>query len=263
MPYAPPALTPEQAAEFPGEDLERFALAWLTFQRSSPCTSDRATFPYFTIPKDAAMAEDDVLYGPDRELAYKNLMWAFRRCQRVRAFDRYFDDAHACYYGSASLPGLVLLRQWADEAVPAPGLYLSSLRGIQPESYDEIWLAVRNPKRLPKNMPAHARHAPLLAPSERLEKLRLSLVKSGNWDEAGFRSAWAPAYLQEMLRPEPLELLREIAAKSREGPVLVASQELYGSFGHRQLIGDIINAMRAGEEKEKEDAEDKTGAPAV
>ena len=78
-------------------------------------------------------------------------MWAFRKCQRAKAFDQFFDAAHAHYYEARTIPGLVLLRKWTSEMPVLPGLYTGSFRAIKPEDYDEIWLIVRGLKSMPKN----------------------------------------------------------------------------------------------------------------
>lgn len=243
MGYSPPALSPEQAAEFPGQLLSGFALAWLTFRRSSPCTTKKASFQYFTAPGEQGMSEEDVLYGPERDASYKSLMWHFRRCQRAHAFDRYFDAAHNQYYESKTLPGLVLLKEWSLEQPALPGLYTGSFRSVKPEDYDEIWLVVRGLKSMPKNPVGNIYHVPLLAPSRQLWYHYLDLKKAGNWNGSTFRADFAPRYLQEMLQPEANAKLRELHEKIKTETVLCACYCTDESLCHRSLIRLIMQAM--------------------
>lgn len=243
MAYAPPALTPEQAAEFPGPLLSAFALAWLSFRRSSPCTTEKTLFKYFPVPKAEDMAEDDVLYGPDREQAYKALMWAFRRCQRAHAFDPYFGPGRTQYYESTTLPGLVLLKEWTAEQAVLPGLYTGSFRAIKPEEYDEIWLVVRGLKAMPKNPLGNIHHVPLLAPSRQLWYRYLDLRKAGRWGHDAFMSDFAPRYLGEMLEPEPMAKLRELHERCRTEAILCACYCTDEDLCHRSLIRRIDAAM--------------------
>ena len=244
MPYSEPALSPEQKAEFPGPDLERFALAWVTFRRSSPCTTDKASFRYFTAPKAEEMDEDDILFGPDRNLAHKALMQAFRRCQRMRLFDRYFDPAHAQFYESRTLPGLVLLKEWASEQATAPGLYTGSFRSIKPEEYDEIWLVVRGLKSMPKNPLGNIHHVPLLAPSQPLWYHYLDLKRAGRWDRTSFMEDYAPKFLNEMLQPEPLAKLKELHERTKTEAILCACYCPDEDLCHRKLIRMIQETMQ-------------------
>lgn len=246
MAYEPPALSQEQIAEFPGDLLSAFALAWLEFQRSSPCTTAKTSFRYFQAPKAENMAEDDVLFGPDRELAHKRLVHAFRACQRARAFDRYFDAAHAQFYESATLPGLVLLKEWAHEEILAPGLYTGSFRAIRPEDYDEIWLIVRRLKSMPKNPLGNICHVPLLSPSEKLWYHFLDLRDKGQWNEGTFMNDYAPTFLREMLQPEPYAKLRELHEKTKTKAVLCACYCSDENICHRRLVRMIQDAMSGG-----------------
>lgn len=246
MPYAPPALSPEQAAEFPGELLNRFAQAWLTFRHSSPCTSDKRTFQYFQTPSEQDMAEPDILYGPDRELSYRQLLGAFRACQRARAFDRYFDPAHNQYYESGTMPGLVLLKEWISEQVTAPGLYTGSFRMIRPEDYDEIWLIVRGLKAMPKNPLGNIHHVPLLSPSKQLWYHYLDLKKAGRWDRGTFLSDYAPKFLEEMLQPEPRAKLQELHQLTKTKAILCACYCTDEDLCHRSLVRLIQQAMSQG-----------------
>ena len=243
MPYQPPALSPEQEKEFPGEAVKAFALAWLTFQRSSPCTSDKIRFKYFQAPAAEKMAEDDVLYGPDRDLAYRRLMHAFRRCQRLRAFDPYLGPGHTQYYQSETLPGLAVMAEWAREQVTMPGLYTGSFRSIRAEDYDEIWLIVRGLKAMPKNPAGNIFHVPLLAPSQQLWYRYLDMKKAGRWDRATFDAVFAPAYLKEMLRPEPRAKLKELHGKIKDQAVLCACYCTDENLCHRSLVRMILQAM--------------------
>lgn len=245
MAYMPPALTPEQKAEFPGPDLERFALAWLAFQRSSPCTTEKTSWPYFTAPKAEDMAEDDILFGPDRAQAHKALMWAFRRCQRAKAFGRYFDAAHSQFYESRALPGLVLLKEWASEQITLPGLYTGSFRSIKPEDYDEIWLIVRGLKAMPKNPLGNIYHVPLLAPSKQLWYHYLDLKKAGCWNRETFMGDYAPKFLNEMLQPEAHAKLRELCDKTKTMSILCACYCTDEDLCHRSLVRMIHTAMSA------------------
>ena len=243
MPYSEPALSPEQKAEFPSPDLGRFALAWLSFRRSSPCTTEKTSFPYFTAQKAEEMAEDDILFGPDRTAAHKNLMWAFRRCQRLRLFDRYFDAAHAQFYESATLPGLVLLKEWASEQVTLPGLYTGSFRSIKPENYDEIWLIVRGLKAMPKNPLGNIYHVPVLSPSQQLWYHYLDLKKAGKWDQASFMNDYAPKFLNEMLQPEPFAKLKELRERTKTEAILCACYCPDEDLCHRRMVRMIQDTM--------------------
>ena len=255
MAYPELSLSPEQAEEFPGEDLGRFALAWLEFRRSSPCTTERRSFPYFTAPGEDSMGEADVLYGPDRELAYKKLMWAFRKCQRSRVFDPYFDPAHRQYYPAATIPGLVLLKEWASERVAMPGLYTGSLRTVKPEAYDEVWILEEDAKAVPADPVGNVRHVPVLAPSGRLRELRKAMRDAGRWDPDGFMETYAPAYLREMLRPGAYAALRELHGKTGSLAVLCTSRCRDEDLSHRRLVRMVLDTMsEGGEENAEQDA---------
>lgn len=243
MAYSEPALSAAQKDEFPGPDLERFALAWLAFRRSSPCTTDKASFKYFTAPKAEEMDEDDVLFGPDRVLAHKALVQAFRRCQRLKLFDRYFDAAHAQFYESRTLPGLVLLKEWTSEQVVMPGLYTGSFKMIKPEDYDEIWLIVRGLKTMPKNPLGNIYHVPLLAPSQTLWYHYLDLRNAKKWDHGAFMSDYAPKFLNEMLQPEAYAKLKELHEKTRTQAILCACYCPDESLCHRSLVRMILETM--------------------
>ncbi len=241
----PLALSPAQSAEFPGPELSRFALDYVAFQRSSPATTKKRSFPYFSAPAEDAMDEDDVLYGDDREACYKRLMWSFRKCQRARAFDRFFDAAHNQFYESATIPGLVLLKEWAMEQVTVPGLYTGSFRSVIPENYDQIWLCVRGLKAMPKNPVGNIFHVPLLSPSQKLWYHYLDLKKAGKWDEQAFREDYTPKFLEEMLQPEPYAKLQELEELTRDQSVLAACYCTNEDLCHRSLVRLIISQMRA------------------
>lgn len=241
--YDKRGLTPEQLAEFPEPELAAFAAAWLNFQRSSPCTTEKRTFPYFTAPGQDAMAEPDVLYGPDRTQAYKRLMWAFRRCQRMRLLDRYFDAAHNQYYESCSVKGLVLLKEWSTEQVAKPGLYTGSFRQIVPEDYDQVWLIVRGLKAMPSNPLGNIYHVPLLSPSRQLWYRYLDLRKTGKWDRRAFMMDYAPRFLEEMLQPEPNAKLKELHELVKTQAILCACYCSDERLCHRSLVQAIIQTM--------------------
>lgn len=242
----PLVLSPAQQAEFPGENLSRFALDYIAFQRSSPETTKKKNFAYFAAPDAGSMDEDDVLYGDDREACYKRLMWSFRKCQRARAFDRYFDAAHNQFYESSTVPGLVLLKEWTSEATVVPGLYTGSFRAIIAENYDQVWLCVRGLKAMPKNPVKNIVHVPLLSPSQGLWYHYLDLRNGGKWDERAFREDYAPKFLAEMLRPEPYAKLQALERATRTQSVLAVCYCTDESLCHRSLIRRIVDAMRQG-----------------
>lgn len=237
-------LSPEQMAEFPTPELAAFAAAWLDFQRSSPCTTEKRSFAYFTAPGQDAMAEPDILYGPDREQAYKKLMWSFRRCQRMGLLDRYFDAAHNQYYESKTIKGLVLLKEWSIESVAKPGLYTGSFRRIVPEDYDQIWLIVRGLKAMPKNPLGNICHVPLLSPSKGLWYHYLDLKKAGKWDRRAFMMDYAPKFLEEMLKPEPRAKLEELRELAKSQAILCACYCTDENLCHRSLVKAIYQTMR-------------------
>ena len=260
VPYAPPVLTQEQAAEFPGTDLGGFALAWIAFRRSSPCTARRTLYPYFTAPKPEEVDENDVLFGPDREEAYRRLMWQFRKCQRGRLFQRYFDDAHNAYYKSETIPGLVLLKQWSEEIPMGTGVATAQIRSVRQENYDLVYDCVESlPKSLPKDFLGNRVHAPVLAPSRGLlEKVR-SLKDAGSWNEQAFYQVFAPAYLTELLAPEPYALLREIADGAETKSIVLACSCGNGLLCRREILRRAIEQIRASKRENAENIE-KEGA---
>lgn len=251
----PSALSPEQAAEFPTPALAEFALAYLVFLHSSPCTSKRRTFPYFAAPADTGMSDDDVLFGPDREDAYKRLMWSFRKCQRARELDRYFDAAHNQYWESASIPGLVLLKEWASEQPTLPGVYTGRIGSIKPEAWDEVWICVRSLKAMPHNPLGNIRHVPLLSPSTGLWHHYLDLKKAGRWDEAAFKNDFSVKFLKEMLAPEPYAKLKELSDLTRTKAILVACY-CPGEICHRVLVKQLADVMRGQASTDGKGADD-------
>lgn len=245
------SLTDAQLNEFPAGPLAEFAAAWLEFQHSSPCTTEKASFRYFSAPKAENMAEHDVLYGPDRGAAYKKLMWAFRRCQRQKLFDPYFGPGHTKYYESQSIKGLVLLSQWTQEQVPAPGLYDGPAIPQRPEDYDEIWLAVPDGKPY-KNPVGNVRPMPELAAPDDIMAKFYAEAKSNHWDESSFYGWFAPAWLRSLLNPKARAALSELAKRSRSEAIYLAAPGR-AEPAPRTVIRLAIDAM-GGAEHEKENA---------
>ena len=243
--YGSQTLTEQQLKEFGTPELQGFALAYLKFLHSSPCTSKRKEFPYFKAPDEAHADENDVLYGPDRERAYKDLMWHFRKCQRAKAFDGFFDAAHNQYYESASIPGLVLLKEWIHERTVAPGLYTGSFRDIKPEEYDEVWICLRSLKSMPKNPLGNIKHVQVLSPSTGLWHDYLDWRNAGKWDHKTFRDLYSPRFLKEMLQPQAYGKLQELEMLTRTKAVLVVCYCADESLCHRSLLKKIINQMKA------------------
>lgn len=244
-------LTDAQLNEFPNGPLADFAAAWLEFQRSSPCTTEKASFRYFSAPKTDDMSEHDVLYGPDRNAAYRKLIWSFRRCQRQRLFDRYFGQGHTKYYESQSVKGLVLLSQWTQEQIPMPGLYDGPGLPQRPEDYDEIWLAVPAGKPY-KNPVGNVRIVPELAAPDDIMTRFYAEVKSGHWDESSFYGWFAPAWLRSLLNPAARAMLSELAARTGSEAMYLAAPGR-GEPVPRSVIRLALDAM-GGPEHEKENA---------
>jgi len=104
-------LTDEQKSEFNTENLQKFANAYLNFMHSSPYTSKRKVWGYFSPPNEEHADENDILYGCNRDQAYKELMSIFSLCRFLNEFDPLFGDK-TLYWKSKTLPGLVLLKKW-------------------------------------------------------------------------------------------------------------------------------------------------------
>lgn len=105
------ALTDEQLQEFNTENLQKFALAYLNFMHSSPYTSKRKLWGYFSPPDEEHADDNDILYGANREAAYKELMSIFGLCKFLNEFEPLFENK-TLYWKSSTIPGLVLLRKW-------------------------------------------------------------------------------------------------------------------------------------------------------
>lgn len=155
--------------EFPTPRLAAFAAAWQSFQRSSPVTAARASFPYFSAPDADHMDENDVLYGRDRNEAYGELMDAFTACRKAGEFGRFFDASHTRYWESRSLPGLVLLSQWAKSPSAPPGLYLAPAKAASPSVYDVVIFTAASVPEKAKNPYGNLYAAPALAPRDGYE----------------------------------------------------------------------------------------------
>lgn len=242
-------LTAEQQAEFATPDLAAFALAYLTFQHSSPCTQKTPSYRYFAAPDEAHALEDDVLFGPNRENAYKDLMLRFNDCRKKQSFVPFFDAAHNQYYESRTIPGLVLLKEWASMQSVAPGLYTGAFRDIKPETYDEIWICVRSLKAMPKNPLGNIKHVIDLSPSKGLWLDYLDWRKAGKWNHETFQTEYATRFLKEMLQPVPYKKLQELEMLTRTKSVLIVCYCSDESLCHRSLLKQIINQMKASVQK--------------
>ncbi len=111
MPYTIKQLTPQQLAEFASPKLESFALAYLQFAHSSPCTAKHTVFPYFEPLPENKLTDNEILYGMNRETAYKNLMIQFDVCKISGEFEKLFQDKMH-FWKSRTIPGLIILKAW-------------------------------------------------------------------------------------------------------------------------------------------------------
>lgn len=106
-------LTAEQEQEFGTDLLKAFARSFIAFRRSSPYTTKRKLFRYFEPLPAEKLTEREILFGTNREKAYRELMHDFKACLAVGAFDALFGDKHY-YWRSETVPGLVILRKWLE-----------------------------------------------------------------------------------------------------------------------------------------------------
>lgn len=111
-------LTPEQLEEFDTPLLRKFAEDYARFRRSSPYTGFRKLYRYFEPMSADELPDAALLFGEDREIAYKRLLRSFDACRMTREFDKFFADK-TYYWKSATLPKLVILKSWLSESVAA------------------------------------------------------------------------------------------------------------------------------------------------
>lgn len=105
------SLTEEQALEFDTPLLQIFAKSFIVFQNSSPCTAKRKLYRYFEPLKDDQLSNDSILYGPDREKSYNELLSNFKACKMANEFDKFFIDKKH-HWQSESIPRLIILKEW-------------------------------------------------------------------------------------------------------------------------------------------------------
>ena len=247
MPLPQITLTPEQAAEFPTDSLQAFAKAYLDYQRSSPCTAKKSRYAYFTAPKAEDMCEDYVLFGPDREQAHAALMRAFRACRQRMDFDRYFDEKHAQYFESKSIPGLVVTKEMlAGMNLLPPGVYTGNYYKEKGSlaKYAEAWICMRSAPKDIHDTFGNIRLIPELSPSKDLFLWFRREKANGTWDKQKFDTVFAPRFLQEMLQDEPMKILRQLERESRTKPVAVLCTCYDENLCHRSLVKMIIDRMR-------------------
>lgn len=104
-------LTEAQEQEFNTPILQNFAKAYLKFQHSSPVTTNRKLFRYFEPLPVEKLNDDDILYGPNRDEAYKELIFLFRLCVMSGQFTPFFKDKNL-YWQSKTMPNLVIMKKW-------------------------------------------------------------------------------------------------------------------------------------------------------
>ena len=122
-------------------------------------------------------------------------------------------------------------------------LMIGSFKNIKPDDYDQIWICVRSLKQMPKNPKNNIFHVPLLSPSQNLFFKHLDWKKQGIWDKDKFDKEFAPQFLQEMLQPEPLAKLQELAELVKTQDILIVCYCGDESLCHRKLIRQIIDMI--------------------
>lgn len=104
-------LTDPQKEEFPTPKLQEFALAYLEFIHSSPCTAKRKKYRYFEPLPEEKLSKQEILYGKDREKTYNALMVKYELCRVMGEFSLLFGDKNL-YWKSKTIPGLVIIKKW-------------------------------------------------------------------------------------------------------------------------------------------------------
>lgn len=104
-------LSEAQILEFNTPHLQEFALNYLKFLHSSPCTSKRRVYKYFRPLSSEELPDDEILYGADREKAYDALMASFQVCRVSGEFAVLFGNRNL-YWKSRTVPGLIILKEW-------------------------------------------------------------------------------------------------------------------------------------------------------
>lgn len=122
-------------------------------------------------------------------------------------------------------------------------LHIGSFRDIKPDNYDQIWLCVRSLKQMPNNPNGNIIHVPVLSPSQKLFYHHLDLKNKGLWNSESFEKDFAPKFLQEMLQPEPLAKLKELAELVKTKNILVVCYCKEEHLCHRSLIYQIIEQI--------------------
>lgn len=139
-------------------------------------------------------------------------------------------------------------------------LHTGNFRDIKPDNYDQIWLCVRSLQQMPRNPNNNIFHVPLLSPSKELFFKHLNLKKANQWNKENFDKVFAPGFLQEMLQPEPLDKLQELANLIKTQEILVVCYCGDETLCHRSLIKQIINMINS-EDIDTDDAHYEDGLP--
>ena len=103
-------LSDVQLKELNALGITDLAYAWLDFKHSTPFPTENdirnldRKYYYFKAPKTLDMNESDLIWGKNRDKAYKELKEKFRETARKKLLDKIFDDHHKIYWHPKTMP---------------------------------------------------------------------------------------------------------------------------------------------------------------
>ena len=109
------------------------------------------------------------------------------------------------------------------------------------EECDLVGVIVRSPKKLRSGLISeNVKHVPLLSPSWDLFNIYLEMKKSGQWTVDSFKGIYVPRFLDEMRKPEPLQLLHRVASYGKTHDIALLCFCLDEKECHRSIVAGIL-----------------------
>lgn len=108
--------------------------------------------------------------------------------------------------------------------------------------YDENWLIVRKPDEIP----AFAKHEPLLSPSPELFRKYREAFHAGLFGQEFFAQVYVPQFLKELAEnAEAMAVLKSLVKESTSKDILLACYCENESLCHRSIIAGVLLGMGA------------------
>lgn len=113
---------------------------------------------------------------------------------------------------------------------------------INEYQYDENWLIVRKPDKIP----AFVKHEPLLSPSPELFRKYREAYHAGLFNQEFFDQVYVPQFFKELSEnAEAMAVLGRLVKESRSKDIFLACYCDTESMCHRSIIGGILLGMGA------------------